>query len=187
LTITRDTSLEDLAAMICTAMVRRGLQAVLVGGSVVSIWSDNAYQSHDLDFITSAEAIQIDEVMASLGFRKTPSRHYDHPESDWLVEFPSPPLAIGEERITQWAQKETPVGMIHLLAPTECVMDRLAWYIHFKDRQALAQAVLVARSQPIHWPRVEEWARREGGAKEFEDLRGKLSRTSSRNRVTEED
>ena len=36
------------------------------------------------------------------------------------------------------------MGTLRLLAPTECVMDRLAWYFHDADTQCLEQAVKVA-------------------------------------------
>ena len=115
------TTLEELATVICTAMQVRGVQAVLVGGAVVSIWSNNVYRSRDLDFITTATHKLTDEVMAELGFRKGRGRHYIHPRTDWLVEFPAGPLALGKERITRWERKETAAGTIHLLGPTECV------------------------------------------------------------------
>jgi hypothetical protein len=44
-------SLEELAALVCSTLERHGVSVVLSGGSVVSIYSNNAYQSNDLDFI----------------------------------------------------------------------------------------------------------------------------------------
>lgn len=170
------TTLEELAAVICMAMQERGVQAVLVGGAVVSIWSNNAYQSRDLDFITTATHKVTNEVMARLGFRKGRGRHYTHAKTAWFVEFPTGPLAIGEERITRWARRKSSAGTIQLLGPTECVMDRLAAYFHWKDSQALEQAVLVAKVQPINRRRIAAWAAREGAAERYEDFRAAMKR-----------
>jgi hypothetical protein len=81
--------------------------------------------------------------MQSVGFEKR-QRHWTHPRSRYLVEFPPGPVAIGEETIRTFAERETRMGTLRLLAPTECVMDRLAWYIHEADTQRLEQAVRVA-------------------------------------------
>jgi formylglycine-generating enzyme required for sulfatase activity len=45
-----------LAALMCSTLERHGVRVVLSGGSVVSIYSDNAYQSYDLDFIQTGRA-----------------------------------------------------------------------------------------------------------------------------------
>ena len=48
--ITRETTLTDLAAIVSTALERHGIGATLSGGAAVSIYSDNRYESEDLDF-----------------------------------------------------------------------------------------------------------------------------------------
>jgi hypothetical protein len=50
---------------------------VLSGGSVVSIYSDNAYQSYDLDFIQTGIAHRVDAAMERLDFDRLEawSRH----------------------------------------------------------------------------------------------------------------
>jgi len=53
MSISKNTSLEELAVLISTALENAGITAVLSGGAAVSIYSDNAYESADLDFVTS--------------------------------------------------------------------------------------------------------------------------------------
>ena len=48
--ISGDTSVEELAAIISQTLEAAGIIATLSGGSAVSVYTDNAYQSHDLDF-----------------------------------------------------------------------------------------------------------------------------------------
>lgn len=66
--ITRSTSLQELAAIISQTLERAGIIATLSGGSAVSIYSDNRYQSHDLDFVTSADPGRLGPVVATIGF-----------------------------------------------------------------------------------------------------------------------
>jgi len=56
-------------------------------GSIVSIYSDNVYQSYDLDFIQTGLARKTDAAMEELGFAKQ-GRHWIHPRTAFLVEFP---------------------------------------------------------------------------------------------------
>ncbi|MDZ7721400.1 MAG: hypothetical protein U5R06_00910 [candidate division KSB1 bacterium] len=44
-------SLGELAAFICSYMRQNGISCVLTGGACVTIYSDNKYQSYDLDEI----------------------------------------------------------------------------------------------------------------------------------------
>lgn len=43
-------TLPELAAFVCSHLGQQGIPVVLVGGSCVSIYSDNRYQTADLDF-----------------------------------------------------------------------------------------------------------------------------------------
>lgn len=104
--------------------------------------------------------------MHELGFRRQ-GRYFQHPESRFFVEFPRGPLTAGDELLSDWSTLETSEGVLHILSPTQCVMDRLAAYFHWKDPQALEQAVLVARAQPIDLRRLEDWSRAEGEGDKF--------------------
>ncbi len=63
--------------------------------------------------------------------------------------------------VTEFAERETPLGMLRLLAPTECVMDRLAGFYHWDDPQCFEQAITVARRHPVDLQGIEAWSRRE--------------------------
>ena len=75
-----DTSLEELAALVCTTLEASGISVVLSGGAVVSIYSDAEYVSYDLDFVPIGLARKVDAAMQSLGFEKR-QRHWAHPKS----------------------------------------------------------------------------------------------------------
>lgn len=171
--ITRALRREYVAAIVCQALSNHGIVVVLSGGSVVSIYSENEFESFDLDFVRTGLPQKVDEVLLGLGFSKQ-GRHWVNPNTDFWVEFPAGPVAIGDTLISDFAERETPFGTLRLLGPTECVMDRLAWYFHNGDLECLEQAVAVARRNPIDLKRVAEWATKERRTREFEAIAVRL-------------
>lgn len=85
--ITKSITIERLAALVSTTLEAAGIEAVLSGGAVVSIYTNNEYESADLDFISSASTNRIAEAMASLGFQRE-GRIFSHPRTRFFVEFP---------------------------------------------------------------------------------------------------
>lgn len=168
---------EELAALVCSTLERHGVRVVLSGGSVVSIYCDNAYRSYDLDFIQLGLARRVDGAMQELGFQRD-GRHWSHPRSQFLVEFPPGPVQVGDATVTEFAERSTRLGVLRLLAPTECVMDRLAGFYHWNDRQCLEQALEVVRRQPIDLVRIEAWSRRESALKKFDEFAERIVRRS---------
>ena len=45
-------TLKDFAGYISEELRKRGIETILVGGACVTIYSNNRYQSYDLDYIT---------------------------------------------------------------------------------------------------------------------------------------
>ena len=72
--IAPDSTLKEVAMIVCKALKDAGIDAVLTGGAVVSIYTNNRYISLDLDFITHGSGKQIEAVMKQIGFTKTKSR-----------------------------------------------------------------------------------------------------------------
>ncbi len=163
--INKTTSLEELAAIVSQTLEEAGISATLSGGSAVSIYADNQYQSYDLDYVTSASQKELLKTLSPLGFTPSVSaRHFEHAETDWLLEFPPSPLGFGELVVDE---KEIPslntdYGPIKVITPTLCVMDRLSAYWYHKDRQCLDQAIMVCRKQDINWKALSRWAVNEG-------------------------
>ena len=146
--------------MISGALKDAGVSAILSDGGAVSIYSENEYQSLDLDFVTAAGFPELTPVMTGLGFTRK-GRHFEHPNCEWLIEFSAGPLMFGDEIATGWADKRTRVGVIRMVTPTRCVMDRLAAFYHWNGRQCLDQAVMVARRQMVDQASIKRWSKRE--------------------------
>ncbi len=97
----------DLAGLIASHLAAKGIDVTLVGGTRVSIYSDNFYQSDDLDFV---------------------DRYFEHPDSPFVVEFPPGPLSVGDDPVRNWSTLSTPLGTFTLITPEDCIKDRLAAY-----------------------------------------------------------
>lgn len=174
--IRKETSIEQLAAMICVELRKFNIEAVLVGGAVVSIYTLNEYQSFDLDFVLPGLAKDVSTAMKNLGFVKGKSRHWIHPESPFFVEFPGSILAIGDSTDVEVKEFTTPAGKIKLLSPTSSIMDRLASYYHWNDSQGLDQAVMIALKHPIDLKKIENWSKLEQAKEKFNTFRSILKR-----------
>lgn len=161
--ITDETSVEEIAVLVSEALEKAGIPAVLGGGGAVTLYSDNEYMSTDLDFITVERNKVIAPVVAALGFKQR-GKDFLHPESRFFLEFPPGPLSFGDRYVdsSQASTLATPYGSLRIITPTQCVMDRLAWYVHGNDPQARDQAIMVARRQTIDWNDIAEWAKSEG-------------------------
>lgn len=68
-----------------------------------------------------------------------------------------------------------PTGTLRIISPTESVKDRLAAWYHWKDRQSLNQARLVAHEHDIDIEEVRQWSLREGMELEFKAIKELLT------------
>lgn len=173
--ISEATSIEELAVIISEALEAAGIIATLSGGGAVSIYSNNAYMSHDLDFVTLEDSKNLLKAIAPLGFVQCRvKRFFEHPRTEWLVEFPAGPLGFGERDVDERSINllQTKHGALRVITPTLCVIDRLAAYFHHCDRQCWDQAVMVCRSCSVDWDDISNWAKNERPEfKEVEKLR----------------
>jgi hypothetical protein len=87
-------SLEHLAGFISNELKKRSIDAILVGGACVTIYSHNRYQSYDLDFIVYEDMKKVTNALIELGFYKK-GKHFCHKDCDWMIEFVTPPVAQG--------------------------------------------------------------------------------------------
>lgn len=160
-------SLKDLAGFVSEELRKRGIETVLVGGACVTIYSENLYQSYDLDYITYEDMKKVKRVLKELGFEEK-QKYFKHKECPWFIEFVSPPVAVGNESVQVFNRVKTPLGTIEMLRPVDSVKDRLASFYHWDDKQGLAQAISICREQTVNLKEVKEWSQREGHDKKFQ-------------------
>ncbi|MCU0607057.1 MAG: nucleotidyltransferase family protein [Candidatus Edwardsbacteria bacterium] len=164
-------SVEELAAFVCTHLEGLGINVVLSGGACVTIYSDNRYQSFDIDFIDNGATPRkrLKQALEEIGFKEH-HRYFKHADTEYFLEFPTGPLAVGNEPVGCIVSRKIDGRTLRLLSPTDCVKDRLAAYYHWKDRQSLDQAVLVASKHQVDLKDVQRWSRQEGMIKEYHKI-----------------
>lgn len=166
--INAKTSRLELAAIITEVLSQKNIKAVLVGGAVVSIYTENEYESKDLDFISPDDHKKIAGVMKDLGFEQE-GKNFFHKGTELSVEFPSGPIGIGD-RVPVKPEGKIKVNgtTVILLSPTQSLMDRLAWFYFNNDRQCLDQAVMIAKKQSVKLSEVKKWSIEEKMEERFE-------------------
>lgn len=166
--------IKDLACFISNILKNNNIEAVLVGGACVTIYSQNRYQSYDLDFVAYEELKTIENALIKIGFKRT-GRCFSHVDCSYIIDFVNPPIAIGHESIHKFETIKSSVGTLQMLTPTDCVKDRLSSYFYWNDQQSLEQALLVARDQSINLSDLKRWAKGEGHQEKLKVFLSKLN------------
>lgn len=171
-------TVKELAARISTTLKKHGIDAVLVGGACVTIYSRSKYLSYDLDFVSHAPIKEITHALKELAFTKRDSRYFVREDCPFFLEFVAPPVALGKEPVTVFENIRTKRGGLLLLTATDCVKDRLAAFYHWNDRQALEQACLVAIAQKVDVREIKKWSAQEGHQEKFSIFSAALKKRS---------
>jgi hypothetical protein len=90
------------------------------------------------------------------------------------VEFPDGPLSVGEEPVMTVSEFKLKTGTLRILSATDCVKDRWCAYYFWNDRQGLAQAIWVSKSQKVDLKEIKRWSTKEGMEREFGIFKKKL-------------
>jgi hypothetical protein len=159
-------SLKDLAGFISEELRKKGIEAVLVGGACVTIYTENRYQSYDLDYVTYEDMKKVRKALSELGFTQR-NKYFQRKDCPWMIEFVTPPVAIGKDPIWKFANVSTPLGTITCLAPTDSVKDRLASFYFWNDKQGLQQALSICQEREIDLEEIKNWSTREGYEEKF--------------------
>lgn len=152
---------KQFAAAVVKQLNKHEISAALVGGACVSIYTNEKYQSRDLDFISPHSHESIANALSEIGFKKR-GRYFIHPNSELYVEFPSGPIAIGEQvPVKPAGHLKVKDTIVKMLSPTQCVMDRLSAWFHWNDRRSLIHALWVCERQPVSLSKIKQWAAKE--------------------------
>lgn len=160
-------SLQDFVLTVAAILKDENIDVILTGGAVVSIYSEGKYVSKDADFLSATDHQTVKNVMLNAGFKNLGKDFY-HDDVDFTVEFPGSELVIGDEPMKPEGEIKAGEYTLKLLSPTQCVMDRLAAFYHWKDRQSLEQAVMVAKNHPVKLAKIKKWSEKEGMKDRYE-------------------
>lgn len=175
------TSLRELAFIVCAALDRKGTTAVLTGGGAATIYSAEAYKSRDLDFVLSFDSPRAAAPLTELGFTLDGST-YTHPNTPFTLDFPPGPLTIGSDVVTAWDTLNEDNRVLHIIKPTDSVLDRFVAYVHWNELASLEIAAKVALGigDRLDWQRIERWCEAEGAGNLIDDLKSEMARLRGR-------
>ena len=158
----------ELAAYVQSHLRKEGITVVLSGGAAVAIYSSNKYVSADIDLVNVnfTDRRKIKKAMEEIGFKET-DRHFTHPGTKHIVEYPAGPLSVGQEAVHQIDKIKFTTGILEIISPTDCVKDRLSAFYYWGDRQSLSQAIFVARARKIKLEEIRRWSKESGNLREF--------------------
>lgn len=168
--ITKSTTRKQMAAAVVAQLEKHEISCVLVGGACVSIYTNGRHESKDLDFISPYSHQSIAKALEEIGFVKK-GRYFHHPNSEMYVEFPTGPVAIGNE-VPVKPEGTLKVGKtsIKMYSPTQSVMDRLAAWFHWNDRRSLIHAIWICEKHLVNIGKIKRWAAKENAADKFDQF-----------------
>lgn len=163
-------SLKELAGYLSEELRKEGIDLILVGGACVAIYSNNRYQSDDLDFVTYEDLSKIKKILRKYGFSQH-AKYFRRSDCPWIIEFVSPPVAVGNEPVYKYAKVKTKMGTIKMLRPIDSVKDRLSSFYHWNDRQSLKQAIEIClEMRKINFKKLKQWSNSEGFSDKFQEF-----------------
>ena len=135
----------------------------VVGGSAIEIYTNGAYVSGDIDLVVS-NRVPVCEVLRRWGF-KDEGKLWVKDRLGLFVDLLGP-YESGSRRLTRIVQ--TKFGDIRLAAVEDLLLKRLREARYWKQRPALAQAVLLLRiaGSDLDWEYIAFFAQRDA----IEDL-----------------
>lgn len=164
-------TLEELATYVSDRLRQEGIEVVLVGGACVSLYTNNQYQTLDLDFVeryyTRRSALKA--ALLKIGFAET-KRYFSHPDTRYFLEFPKAPITVGNEPVHQFENRTSELGSLVLLTAMDICKDRLAAFFYWHDKQCFEQAVNIARDKQVNLAEIERWAIKEGETEKFQEF-----------------
>ena len=162
--ISPESTLIDVAYLVCTALHDAGTVAVLTGGSSAAFYAPDRVQSGDADFIItmSADEAAAGYEIAQLGFTHIGGT-YSHPATIYTLEFPPGPLAIGKALVDRYDTfRRGQHQLLHVLTRSDTVCLCLSKFYFWDDRSSLVSALAVAASGAIDLQYILKWSIAEG-------------------------
>ena len=175
--ITARSTIAEVIEVVSSTLEEAGITAVLVGGACAAVYAGGVYTSEDLDLIVQSTPGQpaLDEAMAGIGFTRKQAQYF-HAKSDFFVEFPRGPLAIGQDVRIKPVRVKVGRSRILALSATDSCRDRLSAFFHWNDRESLDVAVAIAARQRVNLAAIRAWSAGENAVEKCEVFERELAR-----------
>ncbi len=174
-------SIKEVAAYVSHYLRMNGVPNVLTGGACVSIYTENRYQSYDLDFVNIEGVVisRISSLLKEMGFEEK-GRIFVNDKANYTVDILSPPLSVGRQSIVSVNTIEVDKMVLKLLTATDSIKDRLAAFYFWNDRQAFEQAILIQAHNEVDFDEIRKWSEMEGELEKFNYFMEKTKRESKK-------
>lgn len=183
----KNLSMEELASFVCSELKKKDINVVLSGGSCMELYTNELYSSYDIDFVMKYFYSQkiIEQTMVELGF-KIEGKYYILEESQFFIEILTPPVAVGDQFLSEFATRNTKVGTLTLLTANDCVKDRLCGCFYHDDKTCFEHALAVGHKNSIDKDELRNWATNEDkamqvGVNRFLDILNMLENQTEEN------
>ena len=167
----RGLGMKEVAAAVHGLLVEGGHEPILSGQACAAIYGGQAIKSRTLEFaITGFAPAKVGALMASLGFVLKEARTFSNMSCPYEVVLLAAPLRVGDDATDGSRMIKTSSGPLRMLTPTDCVRQRLSMFYRWGDRQALTEAVQVAKRQAVEMELVARWSEWEWATDRFQEF-----------------
>jgi hypothetical protein len=148
----RGRSLTEIAGLVCKHLRVHGMEAVVVGGSAITVHVPHVYTSHDIDIavINGARRRRLQKALEEIGFH-TADRIFAHSDTPYTVDFVAETPYIDQHAITNFVEIQTTFGNVRTYHLEDALADRIAAFVHWNDGESLAVA---KRTVAAAWEKI---------------------------------
>jgi len=150
-------TLAEIGAVVCRRLSDAGVEAVVVGGSSVTIHVPAVYTSNDIDLalISGFNRNKAAKALKELGFRES-GRDFVHPDSPYAIDLVAEIPYVDQRPIRDFCTVTTPAGPVRTYYLEDAIADRIAAWVHWSDSQSLkvAESALAASHEKIGGDRL---------------------------------
>lgn len=163
--------ISQVAAVISSYMEEQGYEPVLTGKSCAAIHAGTSIHPKTLDFIVrDFTNDEVAETMAGVGFLDSGHRTFSNKYCPYEVLLTTHPVVVGDDVVSDVKVMRTAKGPLKLLTPTDCVRQRLSMFYRWNDREALDDALKVARKHEIDMDLVRRWSDWEWASERYDEF-----------------
>lgn len=145
----------EIASVVASALHQINIDPVLVGGAVVSFYTEGKYTTQDIDMV-SPSGSEVSEIMQKIGFKKI-GKDFINKELGIYVEFPSESLGP-TEKVDVVKVGGTRLKMISL---EDIIVDRLSAYKYWGSTIDGVNAMIMLETANPERKRLEKRASEE--------------------------
>ena len=171
--------ISQVAALLSSHLAGYGCDPVLTGRACAAIYAGPSIKPTIIDFVVREYNIdKVTQAMRDMGFHKVGHRTFASKGCIYEVFLSTHPITVGDDVVGEVKVMRTVKGPLKLLLPTDSVRQRLSMYYRWGDREALDDAVRVARRCKVDLKLVKRWSDWEWASDRFDQF-VKLIRGSS--------